>query len=236
MTKTKKGDLPVISKKKEIVKRNDFVEIEFTGYYNGKVFDSNISEELKKLNPEAKPEKTIVIIGQEMLVPGLDKALEDKEINKQYEIHVPYREGFGERKRELVKTIPLNVFTKQKIDPKPGATLFLDNMLARIITISGARVITDFNNPLAGKDLDYKFKIIRILQDDKEKAGAFFKFFFRTIPDFEVQEDKIIVKGPEPMEQVVKMHKDKFKEVFGKELEFKLEEKKEGKEESKEED
>ena len=62
--KTKKGDLPVISKDKKLTKRNDFIEIEFTGYQDGKVFDSNIKEDLKQLNPEAKAdEKTIIVIG-----------------------------------------------------------------------------------------------------------------------------------------------------------------------------
>ena len=34
-------------------KKNDFIEIKFTGYANGKVFDSNIEEEAKKINQEA---------------------------------------------------------------------------------------------------------------------------------------------------------------------------------------
>jgi len=204
--------------------KGDFVEIEFIGYHDGNVFDSNIPEELKKINPEAKAEKTILIIGQSMVVKGLDKALEGKELGKDYEVHIQYKEGFGERKRELVKTIPLSVFTQQKIDPKPGATLILDNMLARIITISGARVITDFNNPLSGKDIDYKFKITRIVTDEKEKLEAYFKFFLRLEkPDFTLEEKKVTLKGPKPLEGVVNTFKEKFEEIFGKDLEFELE-------------
>ena len=218
----------------EKTKKTDFVEIEFTGYHNGVVFDSNIPEDLKKLSPEAKPEKSIVIIGQGMVVKGLDKQLEEKEIGKEYEIHLQYKEAFGERKRELVKTIPLHIFTKQKINPRPGSTLFLDNMMARVITVSGARVITDFNNPLAGKEIDYKFRIKRIVTDEKEKVEAFFKFFFRHIPDFEIQE-KIIINGNKQSEPLIKMFNEKAKELLGKELEFKLEEKPEDKSEKKKE-
>jgi peptidylprolyl isomerase len=218
MTKTKKGD---------------YVEIEFTGYHDGIVFDSNIPEELIKLNPNAEAnQKTVIAIGQKMVVEGLDKALEDKELNKEYNIHVLYKEGFGERKRDLVKTIPLNVFTKQKIDPKPGATLILDNMLARVITVSGARVITDFNNPLAGKDLDYKFKIKRLVTDVNEKSVAFFEFFFRFVPKFEIIEKKAIVKGTKELEEMVKQYKDKFNEIVGIDIEFKEEVNEENKEES----
>jgi len=98
--------------KKELIKKNDFIELEFTGYSAGKVFDSNIEQDLKEISKEAKPQKSTIIVGQKMVVPGLDKALEGKEIGKEYQIELSYEEGFGERKRELVRTIPLKVFTQ----------------------------------------------------------------------------------------------------------------------------
>jgi len=73
----------------EIIKKKDFVEIKFTGYSNGNVFDSNIEEDLKKIDSKAKPKETIVIVGEGMVVNGLDNALEGKEIGKDYEINVP---------------------------------------------------------------------------------------------------------------------------------------------------
>lgn len=215
--------------------KGDFVEIKFTGYTDGNVFDSNVEEDLKKVSPESKPEKTIVVIGQSMVVPGLDKALEGKELNKEYKISLTAKEGFGDRNRELVKTIPLSVFTKQKINPYPGLALMLDNNLARIITISGARVITDFNNPLAGKSVEYKFTITRKVTDLSEKAEAFFIYFFRFKPNFEAG-DKVTIKGPQVLESIVNHYKQKFKEIVGAELEFKLENKKEESEEEKSEE
>ena len=178
--------------------KNDFVEIKFSGFLEGKVFDSNIDEDLKKLNPEAKPAETIVVIGRGMVVPGLDKALENKEIGKEYEINVSSKEGFGPRHRELVKTIPLKVFTEQKINPRPGMVLALDNTIAKIIAVSGARVITDLNNPLAGRDLLYKFKIVRKITDEKEKCKCLFELTLKFIPEFEVKES-IVVKGPKDL-------------------------------------
>ncbi len=209
----------------ETTKKNDFVEIKFSGFVEGKVFDSNIEEDLKKLNPEAKPTETIVVIGQGMVVPGLDKALEEKEIGKEYEINVPSKEGFGSRQRELVKTIPLKVFTEQKISPQPGMVLALDNMIAKIIAVSGARVITDFNNPLAGRDLVYKFKIVRKITDEKEKCKCLFELTLKSVPEFEVK-DSIVVKGPKNLEVFVNAFKDKFKELIEKEIIFELKEEK----------
>jgi FKBP-type peptidyl-prolyl cis-trans isomerase 2 len=213
----------------EKVKKKDFVELKYSGYANGDIFDSNIEEDIKKLNSEIKAKKTVVCVGEEMVVKGLDNTLEGKEIGKEYEIEFGFKEGFGERKRELLKTIPLKIFTEKKIDPRAGMVLTLDNYMVRIITVSGARVVTDFNNPLAGKNLKYKFKIIRIVEDDKEKVEALFEIFWKFVPEFSLEESKIVVKGPKGLEVFVNEFGGKFKELMGKELVF--EEKKEGLEE-----
>ncbi|MEI6732241.1 MAG: FKBP-type peptidyl-prolyl cis-trans isomerase, partial [archaeon] len=83
----------------EIAKKNEFVELKFTGIANGEVFDSNIEEDLKKVNSQSPAEKTIVCIGQGMIIPGLDKALEGKEIGKEYGASIKAPEAFGVRKR-----------------------------------------------------------------------------------------------------------------------------------------
>lgn len=197
--------------------KDDFIEIKYTGYANDKIFDSNIEEDLKKIDPKAKPKKTIVAIGQEMVVKGLDSAFIGKEIGKQYEVALSLEESFGERRRDLVKTIPLKAFTEKQVNPRPGMILNLDNVMARIITISGARVITDFNNPLSGKEIKYKFTIIRKVTEEKEKVTALFEVFLRFIPEFEIN-DKIIVKGPKSLELFIKSLNDKFKELIGKDL------------------
>ena len=217
----------------ESTKKNDFIELSFTGLSNGNIFDSNIPEDLKKIDSNAEVKKTIVIIGEKMVVPGLDKALENKEINKDYEITLTPKEGFGERDRNLLKTIPLKVFTSKNIFPKPGMVLALDDMLAKIVTVSGARVITDFNNPLAGKDLTYKYKITRVLTDEKEKANFLLESFFRFTPDFSLTDKEIIIKGAKTLEVFVNAFKDKIKEILGKEAKFEEVKKEENKVEAK---
>ena len=207
------------------VNKGDFVDLEYTGYTNGEVFDSNIPEDFKKMNnnPGDKHKKLVIAIGQGFVVPGLDKALEGKEVGKFFEVDVKFKEGFGERKRELVKIIPLRVFTEKKINPYPGLTLAMDDMLARIITVSGARVVTDFNNPLAGKDLHYKFKVIRKVEDEKEKVTSLFESLLGFAPEFEVKND-IILKGPKAFEAIVKMLGKRFKEILGKEIKLEIKE------------
>ncbi len=203
----------------DLVQKKDFVEIKYTGKEGSRVFDSNIEEDLKQISENEKPKKTIVAVGEKMLVYGLDKALEGKEIGKEYEIKLAPEEAFGIRDRNLVKTIPLRVFTEQKINPFPGQTLVLDNAVAKVIAISGARVLTDFNHPLSGKEIYYRFKIIRKVEDDKEKAESFFGFFFGVVPNFEIN-GKVVVSSPGEIKGLVEIFAEKFKELIGKELEF----------------
>ncbi len=205
----------------DIIQKNEFVALKYTGEANGVLFDSNEEEYVKKLHADAQAHEIIVVVGRGMVVPGLDIALEGKEIGKRYDVSFEAREGFGERRRELVKTIPLKVFTEKQIKPYPGLILAIDNMTARIITVSGARVITDFNNPLAGKSLHYSFAVTRRVTDEQEKICALFEVSFKGIPEFEVK-DTIVVKGPHVLEGYSKAYSPMFKELIGKELEFEL--------------
>src|SRR3989338_602330 len=214
------------------IKKNDFVELKYTGYSNGKVFDSNIESDLKTLDEKAKPIKTIISVGQEMVVKGFDKALEGKEIGKEYDITLDSKESFGSRNKDLIKTIPIKVFHAKNIDPKAGMSFVVDDMLVKIITVSGARVVADFNNPLSGKEIKYKFTITRKVEDEKEKVECLFTTFFRFMPEYKIKakENKVIAKGPKGFDVFVNAYKDKFKEIIGKELAF--EEKKERKKEA----
>jgi len=202
------------------VKKNDWIEIQYTGFANGQMFDSNDPEQVKKLE-NTQPRKTVISVGNSMVVRGLDQSFAGKSVGESYKITVSQKDGFGERNKSLIRTIPLKHFTAQQVYPRPGMAVVLDNSLARVVAVSGARVITDFNNPLAGKDLEYDVKIMRLVVDHKEQAEAFFDFFLKFIPDFDINE-KVTIKGPKPLEYAVTLFGAKFKELVGKDLIFEL--------------
>lgn len=158
--------------KTQKTQKNDFVEIEFTGRIKdtSEIFDTNIKKEAEKINLKIPEKPLVVCIGKSMLVKGFDKALEGKEIDRKYKISLNPEEAFGTRKKELIKIIPMNIFREKNINPIPGAMLNFDGMIAKIITVSGGRVITDFNTPLAGKEIEYEFTIKRKIQE-KKKSG-----------------------------------------------------------------
>lgn len=201
-----------------LTKKNDFVELEFIGRVkNGEIFDTNIKEEAKKINLEIDTKPLVICIGQGMLVKGFDKELESKEIGKKYKIELNENDAFGKRNSQLVKIVPLKVFRDKDFSPVPGIMINIDNMLAKIVTVSGGRVIVDFNNPMAGKEIEYEFTIKKLILDESEKINALQDFFFRHRFTFELKDNKIIFQ--KEAEPILKLLSAKFKEILGKEIE-----------------
>jgi len=213
------------------IKKNDFVEIEFTGKSNNEIFDTTHPEEAKSIGLDVNVKPAIASVGNEMLLKGLDEALEGKEIGEKYSVHISPEKGFGKRNASLIKTIPIRIFREKNMDPVPGMVFQLDQHLVRILSVSGGRVIADFNNPLAGKEIDYDFKILRKVDEDKEKINAIQDFFFKQRFEFELKGKKVIFKE-EKIKPIIDVFKDKFKELSG--LDVEVEEKKEIKETKKE--
>lgn len=215
------------------LQKNDFIEIEFTGRIkDGEVFDSNIAEELKKLNSSQKAKPFIFPLGQDMFIKGVEEFLIGKEIGA-YEIDLKPEKAFGMRNPSFVQMIPLKVFIEHRINPIQGAVLTFDNRLGKVLTVSGGRIMVDFNNPLAGKELIYNIKILRKIEDINEKIKALNEFLFRKDFKFTLSDRKLILEVDKEFKPLVELFKDKFKEILGLDLEVKEEEVK-GKEEKKE--
>jgi len=176
-----------------MIKKNDFIELDFTAKIKetGKVFDTTLLEEAKKAalpakEGELKPLK--ICVGQGMVVTGVDNALEGKETGKNYTIELKPKEAFGERNAKLIKVIPIRVFTEKEIIPISGMMLTLDGILARIASVSGGRVVVDFNNPLAGKVIEYNFSVKRQITKTEEKLAVLADFYLGEKPEIKVDE------------------------------------------------
>jgi FKBP-type peptidyl-prolyl cis-trans isomerase 2 len=201
--------------------KNDFIEIEFTGRIkDGEVFDSNIQEELKKLNSSQPAKPFVFCLGQDMFLNGIEEFLIGKDVGS-YEIDLEPDKAFGPRNPSLVQMVPLKIFIEHKVNPVPGAVLTFDNKLGKVLTVSGGRVMVDFNNPLAGKEVIYKIKVTRKIEDINEKVSSLNEFLFRRDFKFEVKDKKLILETEKEFKSFIELFKDKFKEMIGLDLEVK---------------
>ncbi|MBT4376455.1 peptidylprolyl isomerase [archaeon] len=218
------------------LKKKDFIEIEFTAKTkDGMIFDSNVKADLEKAEIQGQAKPFTFSLGQGMFLEGVDEFLEGKEIGE-YDLELSPEKAFGKRDPKLIQMVPLKIFHAQQIRPVPGAVFNFDGKLAKVLSVSGGRILVDFNNPIAGKDVLYHVKILRKVDDVKEKVNALNDFFFRTEFKFEVKEKKLILELPEQMKVVAEMFKQKYKDILDLEVEAKIVEPKvEGKKEVKKE-
>ncbi|MEM2956057.1 MAG: peptidylprolyl isomerase [Candidatus Pacearchaeota archaeon] len=203
-----------------MLKKKDFIEIEFTGKIkeSGQIFDTTIEKDAKKIGlKEVKPLK--LCIGEKMLPEGFDEALEGKEVGKLYSIELEPKKAFGLRDSKLIRVIPLSVFTEKNVNPYPGLVLNVDGILARIISVSGGRVITDFNSPLAGKKVVYEFKVLRLIEDKEEKLKTLAEFFLGNV-ETKIENNKAVINIDKKMKKN-KTFELKTKELLNLDIEYK---------------
>ncbi len=218
------------------LKLKDFVEIEFTGRTeSGEIFDSNIKEDLKNAGKELsdiKPKPFVFCLGEGMFLKGVENFLIGKDIGN-YNLNLEPEKAFGKRQQQFIQMISMKIFKEKKLNPFPGAIFNFDGKMAKVLSVSGGRVLVDFNNPLSGKSVNYKLKILRKIDDMNEKTRALIDFFFRKDLKFEIKNGKIILEVEKQMTKFAELFKDKFKNLLNLELEIKESEEKEKKEEKK---
>jgi len=203
------------------LKPKDFIEIEFTGKVkDGEIFDSNIKKDLEtaKLNVEAMP--FIFCLGEGMFLQGVDNFLTGKDLGK-YEFELEPENAFGKRDAKLIQMIPSKVFREHQTNPVKGAMFNFDGRPGKILTVSGGRIIVDFNNPLAGKTVVYNINVLRKLDSQDEKIKSLINFLFRKDFKFEVKEKKLFIDVDKGFKQFAELFKDKFKDIFDLDLEVK---------------
>src|SRR3989338_862489 len=164
------------------IKENDFVEIEYTGRLkeSNAIFDTT-DEKLAKdsgvfdENTEYGP--VIVCVGKGQVLKGIDAALVGKEAGS-FKVELKPENAFGNKDGKMIQLLPANKFRKQGIQQMPGLQVNIDGILGTIKTVSGGRIMVDFNHPLAGRALNYEIKANRAVEDDAEKVKAMLKMQF----------------------------------------------------------
>ncbi len=199
-----------------IVKKNDFVEIDYTARLKegSKVFDTtkeNVAREngLSSENPDYSP--IIICVGENSILKAVEEQIIGKETGKDYTFEISQGSAFGKKDARLIQMIPINKFRQQNIQPVPGLQLNVDGVFGVVKTVSGGRCMVDFNHPLAGKDLVYEVTIKRVVEDGKEKLKSLLKVHL-GIPDAEVEmnEGNAAVK---PKRKLAKQVQEEFNKI-----------------------
>lgn len=111
--------------------------------------------------------------GHENIISGLEKAIEGLALGESKEAFVKAAEAYGEYDQDSVMEVPKAEFP-QDIPLEIGLEIGVTNengeeMGAFIEEVSVDTVTLNFNHPLAGKDLNFKVKIVGIREATAEE-------------------------------------------------------------------
>jgi len=104
--------------------------------------------------------------GSEEIFPGVEEHLEGMQVGDQTKLSVPPEKGFGPRDPEAVHVVPKNVFDSPE-NIKVGMAVQGQGEKGKAFNAVVAKVSTDnitldLNHPLAGKTLDFEFRVVEV--------------------------------------------------------------------------
>jgi FKBP-type peptidyl-prolyl cis-trans isomerase SlyD len=105
--------------------------------------------------------------GKSMIIPGLEKQLENMNVGEQKTITVAPEDAYGAVKPELFKDMPKTVFP-EGFEIQKGAVLQVQNpdgmsgAAGLIWEIKDNNIVINYNHPLAGKTLEFEVKVVDV--------------------------------------------------------------------------
>lgn len=179
------------------IKEGDFIRLSYTGSTAGRIFDSTDEDEAKKAgihSPSAIYGPVTICVGSRHVIVGLDEDLVGKKTGFKGSVTVPPEKGFGERDQKRIQSFPKNKF-KEK--PIRGQSIKVDEMgEGTVVDVIGARVIVDFNAPLAGLTLDYEYTIEELVKDPLEQFKGLIRLYAGKDLETTLEDGKVIITLP----------------------------------------
>ena len=189
------------------MRKGDIIRWEFEAWIveDGKeeLFDTT-NEELAKEHgihdPNIKYGPMVSVVGVGRLIKGIDEKLLKARVGKEYEVVIEPQDAYGERDPKLVKIHSYRELARQKIEPEVGKEVIINNKRGRIVTVTPGRVVIDFNHPLAGKTLKYRYKVVERIEEPAEKVKAIIEMDYgKDVEQFKitVEGDDIVIELPD---------------------------------------
>ncbi|WP_416839818.1 FKBP-type peptidyl-prolyl cis-trans isomerase [Haloferax sp. DFSO52] len=176
------------------IQDGDFVRLAYTvrTVEDGDVVDTTSKEVAEEAEIDVEGyefEPRVVIVGAGHVFPDVDEALTGAEVGDEGTVEIAAADAFGEYDDDDVRTVSANKIGED--DRYPGAQVQIDGEQGRLETIIGGRARVNFNHPLAGKDLEYEYEILDIVDDREEQAAGLLGMYLQQAPEVWVQTDEV---------------------------------------------
>lgn len=144
------------------IAKDKVASIEYTLTDNeGQVLDSSVGGE-----PLA------YLHGAGNIIPGLEKALEGRQVGDTFTVSIAPAEGYGEKDDSLTQEVPRRMFAGvDEIEVGMQFHAQTDHGM-QVITVAAVRddiITVDANHPLAGQTLNFDVKVVEVRAASREE-------------------------------------------------------------------
>lgn len=170
-----------IKTEKQKLKNIYLIEYYIKDLKENKIIETNI-EKYKKNNENIVFLNAKKPIFETMgnIFPKVEEFIYSAKDNEEKTFKLKPEEAYGKREKDLLKIVPMINFKENKINPFVGLTIQSDNLYGVVKSISGGRVLVDFNSPNADKEVEVYVKKLQTL-NDKEKVEQVLDTFFKKL-------------------------------------------------------
>lgn len=173
------------------MQKGDIIYLDYESWTEDKkeLFDTTrleVAKKENKYNEKAKYKPIPIVVGIGRLIKGLDNHILQSEVDKEYEVEILPEDAYGERDPKNIRIYSIRELLRKDIKPEIGKEITIDGKIGTIVRGGVGRVIVDFNNPLAGKKLFYKYKVVKKVEELKEKIKSIIEMHYESSEDFEI--------------------------------------------------
>ncbi len=135
--------------------------------------DYELTVEKSIIDYSEEGDPIVFLQGHGNIIPGLESAIQGMKIGESKEVFVKAADAYGEfdpenftevPRTEFPAEIPLEIGTEIGVNDENG-----EELTAYIEEVDVDKITLNFNHPLAGKDLEFKVKIVDIREATPEE-------------------------------------------------------------------
>lgn len=188
------------------ISNKDFVEISFDLYANGSLVQTTDEKKGKVAGLDIKEYGNHkIIVGNEFILKALDADIVKNDQIGLRTLELDADNAYGKKDKNLIKVFPKSAFEEHKLRPVVGIVYDFNGMYGLVKSIVGGRVMVDFNNPLAGKDIKIEYAIIKKIEDIAQKIAIVMDVVFRLPKNLftvKVSDKNITLALPEQLKAI----------------------------------
>ena len=112
--------------------------------------------------------------GAQNIIPGLEQALEGKQVGDEFEVTVAPADAYGEYSEDRVQQVPMAAFEGvENVEPGMAFTAQTEHGPINLIVteVDEAVVTVDANHPLAGKSLSFSVQVESVRDASEEELA-----------------------------------------------------------------